>query len=237
MNKIIKYKWIHFVFLSLFSVVLTSCAIGLPRHWPEKTGRVLDVHTKKPVKDAYLIVKWKGYGGWVGIRTICYHVESSKTNENGQFVIPEFNENFTDGSLSSRHASIYLYAPNYIESEYRRSNHHYKQKTYFLEEFKGTRKKRLDFLSSGVACRNAGSSKKKLLAANIAMYKEAKSLYEKNKSLVPKTKEEKKIFFFMKLRLASLIDDSHRKYTGIKKEKKIEEILKNYDQELLELSE
>ena len=222
MNIKIKYKWVRYVFLSLLSVALTSCAIGLPRHWPAKIGQVLDTHTKKPIKDVYLVAKWTGYGGVVGVRTICYHVESSKTDDNGQFMIPEFYEGFGDASYDRRHAIIYLYAPGYIESKYHRSSY-YKQKKYFLEKFIGTTKERFSYFTHTARsqnCHDAGESNSNVFAAYKAIYNEAK--------LLAKTTEEKNDVNWLKILAASKVDRSYEKFTGHKRKNKINQIINEH---------
>lgn len=219
MNKVIKYKWVRLVFLSLLSISLASCAIGLPRHWPEKTSRVLDVHTKKPIKDVYLIVKWKGYGGWVGVRTICYHVESAKTNKKGEFIIPEFSESFTNGSLTSRHVSIYLYAPNYIESEYKKKSY-YKHNDYLVEKFIGNRKERFSYIGNmarRLSCNDSSKSSRNAYVIYKAIYEEAK--------LLAITKEEKKKVKWLKFIAAASFDENIYKLTGEALDKKVNDIL------------
>ena len=69
----IKQNLRYLVLLSLLSISLAGCAIGLPKHWPEKKGVVLEAGTKKPLKDVFVVVRWRGVGGLVGVRSTCYH--------------------------------------------------------------------------------------------------------------------------------------------------------------------
>lgn len=213
----------------LFCTALTGCSSAPVKYWPSKTAQVLDKDNNEPIADVYVVAKWKGRGM---VQSFCYHVETAKTDKDGYFTIPGTLDGPGKSFWSQRHVLVYFYKPGYTDAT-KDGKSYYSMNKVVIEKSKGTRKERFVFLSKHGArfsCRDAGSSKRNLYAAKKAIYREAKSLN-------PTSKEEMKSIYFMRLNLASLIDTSHQKYTGIQKEKKIEEIIRIYEQELLESSE
>lgn len=224
MNKSVKHNLKFVVLLSLFSAILVGCASEPAKFWPEKSGRVLDYKTKEPMKDVHVLALWEGTGGVVGPQTRCYHVESAKTDEKGQFTIPVFFEGFGDGFLASRHIFLYFNAPNYFEPKYSQS---YTDNIFYLEKFTGTPKEYFEFITTrgrGPSCHGAGESRRNTFIFHKAVYEEAKSL--------AKTKEEKQKVKWLRDVMASSIDANVVSLTGEKLEKRVEEILR--EQNLME---
>lgn len=219
MNKMLKQNLKIIVLFSLVGAFLTACAGSPPRYWPEKTGRVLDMKTKEPIRDVYVLALWEGTGGVVGPQTRCYHVESAKTDEKGEFTIHEFYESFGDGFLGSRYVALYFHASNYFEPKYSQS---YTDNIFYLEKHTGTASERLTFIAGGwPGCYSAGESRRNAYTFQKAIYEEAKSL--------AKTKKELETVNRLREILASTIDDNIVSLIGEEKEKRVMEVLKEQE--------
>ena len=70
---------------------LSACAGDGVDNWPRQNGQVLDEDTNKPTANAIVMARWKGTGGFS--KTICFHVESTTTDNNGKFTIPAWMNN------------------------------------------------------------------------------------------------------------------------------------------------
>lgn len=222
MNIMLKQKLKIVVLLSLFCIFLTACAISSPHYWPEKTSRVLELGTNKPLKDVYVLARWKGVTGIVGVRTVCYHVESTKTNEKGEFTIPSYTEGF--GSVVR--GSIYLsfYSPKHKKAGNQKIDTYYKHNDYFIEKFTGTSKERFSFITGRgriPSCHEAGKSLRNTFAVNKAVYEEAK--------LLAKSKEEKKDLQWLRIIMASTIDENIVSLIGEEQEKRVDEVLREQE--------
>ena len=213
--------------LSFFGVFLTACAISAPHYWPEKTSRVLELGTNKPLKDVIVMARWKGNAGLAGSQSWCYHVESTKTNENGQFTIPGFFEGFDDSFLRRRFVYLSFYTSDHLKAKNQSIGPYYKHNDYYLEKFTGSHKERFKFITTrgrGPSCNGAGESRRNSFVFHKAIYEEAKSL--------AKTKEEKKTVKWLRDILASSIDANVVSLTGETLEKRVGEILR--EQNILE---
>lgn len=219
MKTTINQNWNFVVLLTLLSICLAGCASEPAKFWPEKSGRVLDYKTKETIKDVYVLALWEGVGGVAGPQTRCYHVESAKTDEKGEFTIPEFHEGFGDGFLGSRYVALYFYAPNYFEPKYSKS---YEHNIFYLEKFMGTAEERFSFIAGGwPGCHDAGESRRNAYAFHKAIYEEAKSLAKSN--------EEKITVKWLRQIVAGTIDKSVYSLIDEELEKRVNEILKEQE--------
>ena len=71
-----------------------SKANSKPHHWDKQSGTVVLSSTNRPVSFTTALAIWKGTyekkSG--GMQPICYHIEVSKTDKEGKFIIPSWNQ-------------------------------------------------------------------------------------------------------------------------------------------------
>ncbi|MCW8899740.1 MAG: hypothetical protein OQK75_02085 [Gammaproteobacteria bacterium] len=224
MNKRILKNGFRLIFIACLSLGLSACAGGLPKYWPEKTSRVYDVSTNQPIQDVLVVATWHGTGGLEGARNDCYHLESARTNEKGEFTISEYSEGFSDALKTQKYIHLSFYKLNYKLNENLISNSYIQNDNYYLEKFTGSPKERFAYITGrgrGPSCSSGGDSKRKSFDFHKAVYEEAKSL--------AKTIKEKEDVQWLKERMASQIDTSYRKFTGDEKERKVDKIIKEYE--------
>lgn len=201
-------------------MLLVSC-ITSPRHWPAKTNRVLELGSNKPLKNVLVVANWEGTAGFLGPHIFCYHVESTTTNEKGEFTIPSYTSFET---MSSSSINLSFYSSKHKDASGQKIGPYYKHHDYYLEKFTGTPKERFKYLTSrgrGPSCGDGEKSRRNAFPFHKVVYEEAK--------LLAKTKEEKSDVKWLRERMASTIDTSYRKFTGDEQEKRINEILKEYE--------
>lgn len=144
-------------------------------------GQVLDLGTNKPIPGAIVIAMWQETLSAAPIpadsRTVCSHVETAITDEQGHYQLPTWN-----GYEPSVYSS---YKPGYIRSnEYYRLQQKVDQYVDLLEPFKGISKERIKYLDRLDSMRSC-SENTKLIPLYRAIYEEAKS--------IAVTQEDKKI--------------------------------------------
>ena len=222
MQIIIKQNLRYVLLLSLLSISLSGCTINAPKHWPEKKGVVLELGTKKPLKDVFVTFMWGGRGGIVGVRSVCYHMQVTKTNAKGEFTMPSYFEGFS--GLHRRHYSVFFNSRTHKEFKGTSVGIVSEQKVFRLKPITGTREERFNYLTKrgrGPSCHSAGTSKRSAFPIHKMVYEEVKSL--------AKTKEEKEKVKWLREIMASSIDTSFRRFTGEEEEKRIDEILEEYE--------
>ncbi len=159
----------------LFALPLGGCA-SLSAEPLE--GHVLEEGTHKPIPEAIVIARWdKTYSSLVDTTTVCVHVESATTDEQGRYQLPRWRGK----------------TPNHIDTYktgYERSNEYFRTKAYLqhndiLKLFTGTGEERLAYLSRmAVSC----SDKKEIEINLLPLYK---ALYEEARSLAVTKKEDR----------------------------------------------
>lgn len=143
-------------------------------------GHVLDEETGKPVADAIVVITWQG--NWYKIvegSTFCYHVETARTDAEGEYHIPAWSlpwqmEHMT---VSSRVVNAEAFKPGYTRPAKWNST----QERILLRRFKGTKEEYFNYLErvmSGASCTSAGESKKNLYRLYLAVEEEEKSVAE-----------------------------------------------------------
>ena len=219
----LKQKLNIVVLLSLFSISISGCTINAPKHWPEKKGVVLELGTKKPLKDVFVTFMWEGRGGIVGVRSVCYHMQVTKTNEKGEFTMPSYFEGFS--GLHRRHYSVFFNSRTHKEFKGTSVGIVSEQKAFSLKPITGTREERFNYLTKsgrGPSCHSAGESSRSAFPIHKMVYEEAKSL--------AKTKKEKNyVEYFIKRRMAYSLDETLYSLDDKEFEKRSEKIIKEYE--------
>jgi hypothetical protein len=153
----------------LWAMLLTGCGkVGLPF-----SGQVVDVETGRPIEGAFVLAFWKGEVGLFDAQSICYHVETAVSDEEGRFRIPGW---FGGGHFGVMNRYIYTlaYKPGYREADGRR----HKEKIEMLK-FTGGSGERMDYLVSLIKpCGAAGDNENEMLPIRSAIYREARNIAE-----------------------------------------------------------
>jgi len=78
--------------VAIVTLAIGSCGILGTKH-PQMHGRVLHEIHDKPIPDTIVVALWRGTeGSGNNEKTVCYHVESTQTDDKGFFTIPEWRE-------------------------------------------------------------------------------------------------------------------------------------------------
>lgn len=169
-------KLFYCLVLCTLQAPLTGCGLaGLPF-----SGTVTDVETGEPIPGAIVVAKWSGdKPGPFDAESICYHVESAVSDENGRFKIPGWwgdrlgimgNEVFTRA-----------YKPGYEEERSRRRKEDIKMRHYignskYAAVNESGRVKYLKKMVRSTGCHDAGKSRRNLYPLYEAYYREVKEL-------------------------------------------------------------
>jgi len=175
-----KYQSLLGVILAVFS--LTACGLS---GGPE-SGKVIDASTNEPVEGAIVVARWIGHlATWAHGSTNCYHVESTTTDESGEFHIPKWKKEYTEDwqkNVRPRYVDVTVYKPDYQFSPRQLEEQSHLKGVYYIEPFKGSTEERLTYLSSvAVSCSDKTEIEINLLTLYKSLYKEAKSLAVINK--------------------------------------------------------
>lgn len=162
--------------LGLLFVPLTACGLsGGPLE-----GRVLEAGTNKPIPGAIVVVRWTGsVFAFAESRSVCVHVESATTDDQGKYRIPSWMKVSTVGWVQDLRPDVTAYKTGYIRSPEYFKQQSYRKNIELLEVFKGTREERLEQLkrvSDATGCSEGADSKKNRLVLQKALYEEARNI-------------------------------------------------------------
>jgi hypothetical protein len=164
-------KFLRTILLLLTLLPLTACGLtgGIV------SGKVLEEMTGKPISGAIVVVRWKGYVSAIAdTQTVCVHVESTATDERGNYKMSGWSKPSTVGPVLDLKPVVDAYKAGYGLP----SKPAQKDEDVYLASFKGTSGERLKYLermarSSG--CHAAGESEKNLYPLYEALYFEARN--------------------------------------------------------------
>ena len=171
MKRILKLLTLLATLLSLQACALSGGPIN---------GQVLEEETGKPIPDAIVVATWHGNdsSGLVHSQSVCYHVETARTDANGKFHINAWSDGISMRSLliNERYVITDAYKPGYTRSVKPVNE---LIKNILLARFKGTAKERLEYLErmlGSTRCGSQNESEKNLHMFFSAMYEEAKNI-------------------------------------------------------------
>ena len=174
--------------IAMLLAPLTACALS----GKAIEGKVLEEGTNKPIPDAIVIARWSGHlATFAHGKTVCYHVLSTTTDENGAYRFPAWKKKIAeDWQKNVRPETIIITAHKPGYEEYRPPGYvrteAFKQNTRYLQPFVGGREERLrKTAGAAVTCGSARESQKNLLPLYRKLYEEALPLAV--------TKEDRKI--------------------------------------------
>lgn len=139
-------------------------------------GRVFEEGSNKPIPGAIVIVRWQGTAfSFVESPTVCIHVESATTDDQGRFRTPAWRAEVEPAGVRHLTPSIVAHKPGYEWSAVLAD----KEGVQYLKRSTQERAERLDYLSrvsSATRCGEAATSQKNLLALKKALYEEARQI-------------------------------------------------------------
>ena len=174
------------IFAFLMMVSLSACALtGGPID-----GMVLEDETDKPIAGAIVVVRWRGdLPGFADSSTVCYHVESTLTDEAGRYRIAKWKKKPDPERDWERRIVNKVFGVSAYKVGYGFTNKRFreKQEIVYMGSFEGTAEERLKYLlriSGATRCTSAGESAINRLPFQKAIYEEANA--------IARTREEKR---------------------------------------------
>ena len=122
--------------ISLMGVAtcIYACA-SIGTQYPERYGRVLYEANDKPIKQTIVVALWKGTTTDSGHKKqICYHVETTVSDEKGYFRIPTWHEPLNYSNLTNKHIYVQAFHKNYQTSELTDEQLSQKNNIYYLSK-------------------------------------------------------------------------------------------------------
>jgi len=160
-------KLSQFFIITSLVILISSCGLsGGP-----VSGKVIDETTGKTIEGAIVVIKWTGQVGLIHGTTICYFVETTKTNENGEYKVPNQENNHKEIHMGNKRRTAFAYKEGYEWSTIHHDNIEY------LKPFKGTPEERLNYLAR-VAQNARCNMAKSLILPNEAIVVEALTLMD-----------------------------------------------------------
>ena len=165
--------------LSLLLLPLTACGgAKLPPPGTSIEGRILESGSNKPIPGAIVIVRWQGsYSQIVDTQTVCYHVETATTDEQGRYRTPAWKPENLGPHFTPGPYLIDAYKAGYERDwplGFDRSEE-FRKNTYYLKPFRGTPEERIANLAQfgGMQCGKYEGYAPKLLLLYKSIYEEA----------------------------------------------------------------
>ena len=185
--------------IACLTAILSACGLLGKRH-PEMHGRVLHEIHDKPLSHTIMVALWKGSEEQDDSeKQVCYHVETTTSDDTGYFSFPEWREPNAFSDLENKSVYIYGYRKYYRTSELSgevivdKNFKYYLAKPRPIENEDRAREARLRYLQQLVGkttCDLEGESRKNLVPLFTAVITEAESLAvtNKDKQIVEKLK-------------------------------------------------
>jgi hypothetical protein len=136
-------------------------------------GQVLEASTGKPLSGAIVVATWSGIvGSLAHSQGVCFHVESTTTDEQGRYHIPAWEKRSRFARAKHKVVTVIAFKPGYSFVDRTGAN------TVQLERFSGTREERLGYLlhASGLVGCYSASNEKPLISIYKSLYDEAKRI-------------------------------------------------------------
>lgn len=170
MNTIIAATFVSIVLL------LQGCSPLPVREWPALEGSVLDARTEAPIKGAFVVARWIGYGGHT--QSQCFHVEVAETDAQGRYrIAPWRNARDSAYLVDQRQTIERVHKPGYRESPLTRERESYLRGVYYLAQDTESVQTRLEYLKllhGATRCGAQNESEKNRLPLLKALHDEAR---------------------------------------------------------------
>jgi hypothetical protein len=175
---------------TLIHGVLLIAIAGVPGCWgnlgdSEVKGVVIHADTKQPIPNAVVVARWRGHrAGLVGGVSICYHAETAVSDQNGQFVVPAWEDHGSikhSGRVSDKELELFAYKQGY---DYVLRQRHWRA-TILMREFVGTNEEKARLLNPGYPCGTEDGSFRNLRPWFLAMLVEAETFTAQTRNSGP----------------------------------------------------
>jgi len=124
----------HAIAVLFVATCINACA-GIGTQYPERYGRVLYESNDKPIKQTIVVALWKGTAtDGDHKKQICYHVETTVSDDKGYFRIPTWHEPLHYNNLSNKHIYVQAFHKNYRTSELTNEQLSSKNNIYYLSK-------------------------------------------------------------------------------------------------------
>lgn len=192
-------KILNIIVLMLVASVISACGM-LGKRYPEMHGRVLHEIHDKPLSHTVVVALWKGKQTKNNAeQEICYHVESTVSDDTGFFSIPDWREPGSYKQLKDKAVYVYAYHKYYRTSELtsqlvtKKNFIYYLAKPRPIEDENKARRARLNYLQQLVGktmCDLDGESKSNLepLFSKVIEEAEQIAVSERDRQVVEKLK-------------------------------------------------
>lgn len=170
----------HLVLLGVL-LAQTACTTLVGQLTGELNGVVIDKSTGKPVEGAIVVAQWQGAGfHLVDSRTVCFHVESATTDQDGRYNIAALPA-APAGVMGESALVAGVYKEGYREVSYKDTQEpgfvRAPRGVVHLIPFTGGREERFKYIQRiNLGCSGAGESNRNLLHAYKAVYEEMKRI-------------------------------------------------------------
>ena len=178
---------------------MSACGI-MGKRYPEMHGRVLHEIHDKTLSHAVVVALWKGKEkSGDAQKEICYHVESTRSDDKGFFAIPEWREPREFGHLQEKSVHVFAFRRYYRTSELTseiitpKNYNYYLAKPRHIDDENKAREARLSYLQQLVGktgCDLKGESRANLRPLYVEIIEEAEliAVSEKDRQVVEKLK-------------------------------------------------
>jgi len=189
----------RFLVLGLVLFTMAGCGI-LGKRYDEMHGRVLHEILDKPLANSIVVALWKGTEKTSeSEKEVCYHVETTTTDEKGFFSFPDWREPSNFKNLKNKAIHVFAYRKYYRTSELtselitQKNYIYYLAKPREMEDETLAREDRLRYLQLLVGkttCDLEGESHKNLAPLFKDVIEEAEQIAvtEKDRQIVGKLK-------------------------------------------------
>lgn len=165
---------------------LNGCATSSAPPRQPVEGRVLEQGTNRPIPGAIVIARWRGHMPVFPAdgQSVCYHVESATTDEEGRYRFPVFDEEPRHRRIRYKYIQVDAYQPGYEWSGT-------SEGVQYLAPFIGSREQRFKYLErvfGSIGCGADDDSDRNSIPFLKALYREAKDFAQ--------TQEEKRVLEF-----------------------------------------
>jgi len=125
-------RYFRTITILIVATFINACAT-IGTQYPERYGRVLYETNDKPIKQTIVVALWKGTKTNGDLKKqICYHVETTVSDDNGYFRIPTWHEPLRYSSLADKQVYVQAFHKNYQTSELTREQLSHKNNIYYL---------------------------------------------------------------------------------------------------------
>jgi hypothetical protein len=185
--------------LAVLALIMSACGL-LGSRYSEMHGRVIHEIHDKPLSNTVVVALWKGKEkNNDSEKEICYHVESTKSDDKGFFSIPEWREPSSFSQLKDKSIHVFAFRRYYRTSELTsqiitpKNYIYYLAKPRHIENENKAREARLRYLQLLVGkttCDLKGESRSNLRPLFIEVIEEAEliAVSDKDRQVVEKLK-------------------------------------------------